>query len=66
MTSNGPFNRIVLVVLDSVGIGEMPDADEYGDSGADTLGMRWARARFIFRTCVRWDWLYQALASRSR
>ena len=38
MTSNGPFNRIVLVVLDSVGIGEMPDADEYGDAGADTLG----------------------------
>jgi phosphopentomutase len=28
----------VLVVLDSVGIGEMPDAAEYGDAGADTLG----------------------------
>jgi len=38
MTSNGPFNRIVLVVLDSVGIGEMPDAADYGDTGADTLG----------------------------
>ena len=35
---NGPFNRILLIVLDSVGIGEMPDADAYGDSGADTLG----------------------------
>jgi phosphopentomutase len=32
------FNRVVLIVLDSVGIGEMPDAAEYGDEGADTLG----------------------------
>ncbi len=32
------FNRIVLMVLDSVGIGAMPDAAEWGDAGADTLG----------------------------
>ena len=32
------FNRILLIVLDSVGIGEMPDAADYGDQGADTLG----------------------------
>ncbi|HXF43115.1 MAG TPA: hypothetical protein VNK26_05190, partial [Pyrinomonadaceae bacterium] len=32
------FNRVCLIVLDSVGIGEMPDAAEWGDSGADTLG----------------------------
>lgn len=38
MTSTGPFNRILVIVLDSAGIGEMPDADAYGDSGADTLG----------------------------
>ena len=38
MTSASPFNRIVLIVLDSVGIGEMPDAADYGDIGADTLG----------------------------
>lgn len=38
MSSKSPFNRIVLVVLDSVGIGEMPDAADYGDAGADTLG----------------------------
>ena len=38
MPLNGPFNRIVLIVLDSVGIGEMPDAADYGDTGADTLG----------------------------
>ncbi|MCW5961953.1 MAG: phosphopentomutase [Pyrinomonadaceae bacterium] len=32
------FNRIVLMVLDSAGIGAMPDAPEWGDDGADTLG----------------------------
>jgi phosphopentomutase len=34
----GKFNRIVLMVLDSAGIGEMPDAANWGDAGADTLG----------------------------
>ncbi|HEY3138743.1 MAG TPA: phosphopentomutase [Blastocatellia bacterium] len=38
MPAKGPFNRIVLIVLDSAGIGEMPDASDYGDAGADTLG----------------------------
>lgn len=33
-----PFRRIVLIVLDSVGIGELPDAYRYGDAGANTLG----------------------------
>ena len=32
------FNRVLLIVLDSVGIGEMPDAADYGDEGAHTLG----------------------------
>ncbi len=32
------FRRIVLMVLDSAGIGAMPDAPEWGDAGADTLG----------------------------
>lgn len=35
---SGPFERVVLMVLDSVGIGAMPDAAEYGDAGRDTLG----------------------------
>jgi phosphopentomutase len=30
--------RAVLLVLDSVGIGELPDAADFGDVGADTLG----------------------------
>ncbi|MDX1979998.1 MAG: phosphopentomutase [Bryobacteraceae bacterium] len=32
------FNRVIWIVLDSVGIGEMPDAANYGDAGSDTLG----------------------------
>src|SRR5258708_3827449 len=32
------FERIVWVVLDSVGIGELPDAADYGDVGRNTLG----------------------------
>jgi phosphopentomutase len=32
------FDRVVWVVLDSVGIGELPDAAEYGDVGRSTLG----------------------------
>lgn len=34
--------RVFLIVLDSVGAGEAPDADKFGDVGCDTLG-----------TCVR-------------
>ncbi|MDA8226149.1 MAG: phosphopentomutase, partial [Desulfitobacterium hafniense] len=30
--------RVILIVLDSVGIGEMPDAHLYGDKGSNTLG----------------------------
>lgn len=32
------FKRVCLVVLDSAGIGEMPDAAAWGDAGANTLG----------------------------
>lgn len=35
---NKKFNRIHLIVLDSVGIGEAPDAEQFGDRGANTLG----------------------------
>ncbi len=40
------FKRIIWIVLDSVGIGEMPDAAAYGDAGSDTLG-NIARARAL-------------------
>lgn len=32
------INRVIVVVLDSVGIGEAPDAAAFGDVGSDTLG----------------------------
>jgi phosphopentomutase len=32
------FRRVIWIVLDSVGIGELPDAAEYGDVGRNTLG----------------------------
>lgn len=34
----GKFERVIWIVLDSVGIGALPDADEYGDVGRTTLG----------------------------
>lgn len=36
--SNPHFKRVIWIVLDSVGIGELPDAAAYGDVGRDTLG----------------------------
>lgn len=32
------INRWIVVVMDSVGIGEAPDANAFGDAGSDTLG----------------------------
>lgn len=32
------YKRIFTIVMDSVGCGEMPDAEHYGDRGADTIG----------------------------
>lgn len=33
--------RVILIVLDSLGIGELPDAAEYGDTGSNTLKAVW-------------------------
>jgi len=38
MLHSNAFQRVALIVLDSVGIGAMPDAAAWGDAGADTLG----------------------------
>ena len=32
------FTRVIVLVLDSVGVGALPDAAAYGDEGSDTLG----------------------------
>lgn len=38
MSQGKLFDRAVVVVLDSVGAGALPDAARFGDEGADTLG----------------------------
>lgn len=38
MQSEHRFNKMTVIVLDSVGIGELPDAPDFGDKGAHTLG----------------------------
>ena len=38
MAGKTHFERVIWIVLDSVGIGELPDAADYGDRGRDTLG----------------------------
>ncbi len=32
-----PFSRAIIIVLDSCGVGELPDAGRYGDAGSNTL-----------------------------
>jgi len=38
MNTKKKINRVILIVLDSVGCGDAPDAKAYGDVGANTLG----------------------------
>ena len=40
-----PVSRAIVIVLDSVGIGALPDAAAYGDAGSHTLGHVCAAAR---------------------
>lgn len=47
------FDRAVLLVLDSVGIGGAPDAHEFGDDGADTLGHIHAKVGLRVPTLAR-------------
>lgn len=35
---NQTYNRIFVIVLDSLGIGAMPDSEKFGDIGVDTFG----------------------------
>ena len=38
MSAPAVFDRVILIVFDSVGCGALPDAADYGDTGSDTLG----------------------------
>ena len=42
-----PFRRVFVIVLDSVGVGELPDASVYGDQGSNTLGHISERCRLL-------------------
>ena len=39
------MKRVVLIVLDGTGCGAQPDAEKYGDAGADTLGHVWTQEK---------------------
>lgn len=55
MTKRGKtmIKRVFLIVLDSLGIGEMPDADNFGDSGANTLKRISASPEFKVDNLIR-------------
>lgn len=38
MTVETRPSRAIVIVMDSVGVGALPDAEHYGDAGSDTLG----------------------------
>ena len=37
------MKKVILVVPDSLGVGQMPDAADYGDKGCDTFGHIWEK-----------------------
>lgn len=52
------LKRIFLIVLDSCGIGAMPDAADYGDVGADTLRTVSGSERFKIPNLLNWAFKY--------
>ena len=38
MAASPAYSRVILIVMDSVGIGELPDASVYADEGSNTVG----------------------------
>ena len=47
------INRVFLIVLDSFGVGELPDADAFGDAGSHTLRACAAQPGFSVPTMVK-------------
>lgn len=48
-----PFSRAIVIILDSVGVGQLPDAAEYGDEGSNTLANIAARVQLHLPELVR-------------
>jgi phosphopentomutase len=47
------INRVILIVLDSLGVGSLPDAAAYGDKGANTLGHVAGRCGGLRLPCLK-------------
>ncbi len=50
------FKRIIVIVMDSVGAGDAPDAAAFGDAGADTVGHIDARVPLRVPNLRRLGW----------
>src|SRR4051812_42092167 len=48
------IKRVILIVLDGVGAGELPDAAAYGDPGSDTLGHVSAKYPLKMPNLAKW------------
>ena len=53
MADQAKMKRVFLIVLDSVGAGEAPDAAEFGDVGAHTLRSAWSTGRLKIDNLVK-------------
>lgn len=52
------YKRIFVIVLDSLGIGAMPDSEKFGDTGVDTSDIFWiVWELWIFPICRKWEWI---------
>jgi len=62
---HSPFGRAIVIVMDSVGIGELPDASAYGDEGSNTVGniAKWIKADHMTQAAHR---RYDNRAGRER
>ncbi|WXJ87465.1 Phosphopentomutase [Moorella humiferrea] len=47
------IDRVIIIVLDSVGVGELPDAAAFGDAGSNTLGNIAARVNLKLPNMAR-------------
>ncbi|MBE3572588.1 MAG: phosphopentomutase [Moorella humiferrea] len=47
------MDRVIIIVLDSVGVGELPDAAAFGDAGSNTLGNIAARVNLKLPNMAR-------------
>ena len=51
------YRRIFTIVVDSLGVGALPDAADYGDAGTDTLVIYHSAWRnSISPICRSWEW----------